>query len=193
MADQRIAAGAARSPLGASSSSPHVVASGANVEVLERPFTSQVSIRLDPGSDAFTHAGEALGVPLPATPNRVERAGERIALWLGPDEWLVVAPAGTPVLAEADDVSLPGTDVSAHRTLLEIRGPDARSLMARGCPLDFDPRIFGADRCAQSLLARVDVIVFPLDGEDSFGVLVRASFAPYLVAWLRDAIEGLDA
>ena len=73
------------------------------------------------------------------------------------------------------------------------RGRAARDLLARGCPLDLDPRSFAADQCAQTLLARVDVILFLMDDRDAFGVLVRASFARYLVDWLRDAIEGLES
>ena len=167
------------------------MASGRDVVVLEHPFMVQVDIRLDPEEAA--HAEPLPGLRLPLTPNRVATAGDPRALWLAPDEWLVLAPAGMSLEERPRWI-----DVSAHRTLLEIRGGAARDLLARGCPLDLDPRSFAADHCAQTLLARVDVILFRLaeashGDPDAFGVLVRASFARYLVDWLRDAIEGLEA
>ena len=176
----------ARSPLGHTDAIAVTVASGRDVVVLEHPFMVQVDIRLDPADAARV---EPLpGLRLPLTPNRVTTAGDPRALWLGPDEWLVLAPAGMSLEERPGRV-----DVSAHRTLLEIRGAGALDLLARGCPLDLDPRSFAADQCAQTLLARADAILFRLDDPDAWGVLVRASFARYLVDWLRDAIEGLDA
>lgn len=183
MGEPTIPAATPRSPLGATGADPVTVARGARPDpvVLEHPFVPQFSIRLEPGA-----AGTET---LPSTPNTVARAGVGTTLWLGPDEWLAVGavPDGIPAL-----------DVSGHRTLLEIRGRQARALLARGCPLDLDARVFGRERCAQTLLARVDVILWRLEprpdgAEDAFAVLVRSSFARSLVAWLRDAIEGLDA
>jgi sarcosine oxidase subunit gamma len=170
----------ARSPLGTTEPGSVAVATGSSVEVLEHPFVRQFSVRGEPGSRDTRE--------LPAVPNTVLRTPGQTALWLGPDEWLVLGSAPATAALE----------VSGHRTLLEVRGPAARDLLARGCPLDLDERTFTANRCAQTLLARVDVILFRLeapedDGGEAFGVLVRSSFARYLVDWLRDAIEGLEA
>ncbi|MBM4407014.1 MAG: sarcosine oxidase subunit gamma [Chloroflexi bacterium] len=199
MVEQRFADGGAVSPLGNRTFDPVVVVAGPGVEVLEHSFTDQLDVRLDPEPAVLGALGDRLRVAIPAEPNRVGRDGRRLALWLAPDEWLVLDPDNLE-----DDVArltmeggwppdVTFVDVSAHRTLLELRGRDARALLARGCPLDLDPRVFGPDHCAQTLLARVDVILFRLDGTDAFGVLVRASFARYLVAWLTDALEGFYA
>lgn len=203
MVEARNSAEGARSPLGNTSHDPVVVASGPGVEVLEHPFVDQLDVRCDPEPAALVAVGELLDVPLRGEPNRVGQgdgpAVRRRSLWLSPDEWLVIDPdhledvvAGI-ALGPGWPAGVTVVDVSAQRTLLEIRGPQARALLARGCPLDLDPRAFGADHCAQSLLARIDVGLFRLEGPDAFGILVRASFARYLVAWLRDAIEGMAA
>ena len=188
----------ARSPLGAESSEPRLLASGPGIEVFERPFTVQIDIRVDPTPEAIDQVGEALGVPLPAQPNRVSTSGALQAIWLSPDEWLIVAPPGDSLgIARAGRAAVESfagavVDVSAHRTLLELRGPASRDLLARGCSLDLHPRAFPPDACAQTTLARVDVILFQRS-PTAFGVFVRASFANYLVAWLRDAIAGMAA
>ena len=151
----------------------------------------QFVIRLDPGGRS---RGAATGAAAAADAQPVRRPPAiGRALWLAPDEWLVLAPAGM-----SPDERPRWIDVSAHRTLLEIRGGAARDLLARGCPLDLDSRTFAADHCAQTLLARVDVILFRFDPKrlatpTASASSFRSSFARYLVDWLRDAIEGLES
>ena len=59
-------------------------------------------------------------------------------------------------------------------------------MLARGCALDLHPSVFPPGRCAQTLVARAQVILYRPD-EHTFRLLVRPSFADYLRAWLRDA------
>jgi sarcosine oxidase subunit gamma len=162
-------------------------ASGDAVALREVPFLAQVNLRAD---DA---AARALGLPL--EPNTTRAGGERTTLWLGPDEWLVIGPDGS---AEALEAELLGAsagwvstvDVSANRTAIELTGPRVRDLLAFGCSLDLHPRAFGPGRCAQTTLARAQVVL-EARGEDAFRVHVRGSFAVYLAAWLVDAVDGL--
>ncbi len=82
-------------------------------------------------------------------------------------------------------------DVSANRTTLELRGPRARELLEFGCPIDLHPRVFGPGRCAQTLLARANVLIWHVadEPEDTWRLFVRPSFAAYVAAWLADAAE----
>jgi sarcosine oxidase subunit gamma len=75
-------------------------------------------------------------------------------------------------------------DVSANRVAFELSGPDAADVLAQGCSLDLD--LMAPGGCAQTLLARAQVILYRPDAE-TFGILVRPSFAGYLRAWLLDA------
>ena len=126
------------------------------------------------------------GAPQPGFPVEPNTAAGDV-LWLGPDEWLVLGGSERDFPAAAAAV-----DVSANRVVLELAGPAARDVLAGGCSLDLRPRSFGPGRCAQTLLARAQVILH-CTGEDTFRILVRPSFAPYLRAWLADAIAGADA
>jgi len=114
----------------------------------------------------------------PMAPNTI--AGD--ALWLGPDEWLVL---GGREQDFADACA--AVDVSASRVCLELAGPDAADVLARGCALDLHPSVFPPGRCAQTLLARAQVILYRTD-EHIFRLLVLPSYADYLRAWLRDAM-----
>ena len=85
-------------------------------------------------------------------------------------------------------------DVSANRTTLELRGPRARELLEFGCPIDLHPRVFGPGSCAQTLLARANVLMWFVteDPEPIYRLFVRPSFAAYVAAWLADAADGLN-
>jgi sarcosine oxidase subunit gamma len=203
----------ARAPLAERSSDLNRVAelSGGSVVVEHVPFLAQVDVRLDPA--AAVEQGVASEVALegsyvesegravrldrsdghlllPMTPNTVWEGGSRAALWLGPDEWLVLGPPGTHAeLVSALRTALDGlhhsaVDVSANRVGLALSGPGRYDLLAAGCGLDLDPRAWRPGMCAQTLLARVPVI---LHERVSFtGVLIRPSLAGYLIDWMLD-------
>ncbi|MFE2143813.1 sarcosine oxidase subunit gamma [Streptomyces sp. NPDC059456] len=176
-------------------------ASGGSLRLAELPFLAQVDVRLDPAGPAADSVALALGFPLPREPNTLARGDGSTALWLGPDEWLVTGPAGTRTDLEARlreavaDAHASVVDVSAQRTTLLVGGARAAELLAHGCSLDLHPRMFGAGRCAQTTLARAQVVLVreePGAGGGSgsgagFRVLVRSSFAGYLADWLLDA------
>ena len=169
-----------------------------SVSLREVPFVSQVNVRLDPDSDVAVRAADALGFVLPVLPNTTATCGFRTALWLGPDEWLVVGPEGDAASVEASLRDALGADwgsvvdVSANRTVLELQGPSARLALARGCPLDLHPRHFGSGACAQSLLAKAQVILWQRDDQPTYWIFVRASFATYEAEWLLTALQEFE-
>ncbi|MCF1592676.1 sarcosine oxidase subunit gamma [Streptomyces muensis] len=169
-------------------------ASGGAIRLAELPFLAQIDLRLDAKGPAAEAVGLALDLQLPLQPNTAVRAGESTALWLGPDEWLLVGPPGTErdlesrIREAAGDEPVSVTDVSAQRTTLLVTGPHARDLLAHGCSLDLHPRVFGPGRCAQTTLGRTQVVLAAREEPRAgFWVLVRSSFAGYLADWLLDA------
>jgi sarcosine oxidase subunit gamma len=164
------------------------------VRLREVTFLAQVNLRVDADGPAAPNITRALGAALPVAPNTVARHRDTSVLWLGPDEWLVVGPPGSQgrlsgelrvaLVPEAGSV----VDVSAHRTVVEIAGPAARAVLAKGCPLDLHQQRFPVGRCAQTMLARAQVVLVPRTAEEpAYWVFVRASFADYLAEWLLDA------
>jgi sarcosine oxidase subunit gamma len=164
-------------------------ASTPSIRVAEVPFLTQLTVRVGPKSAAFDQAGAVLGFGLPIEPNTV--AGDRHgrALWLGPDEWLIVAADRSdlePALSAALNFGAV-VDVSAQRTTIELAGPAARELLAKGCSVDLHQRAFGVGQCAQTTFARAPVILLPR-AADAYWVLVRASFAEYFAEFVLDAM-----
>lgn len=172
------------------------------VTIRELPFLTQLDVRVDPAAPEATEAARVLGVALPTTANTAVSGADGVeVLWLGPDEWLVVAPpdqaALEPALREALGSAGAVVDVSAHRTTITVSGPLTRDVLARGCSLDLDPRISPAGTCVQTLLALAGVILVVREGltQDGAGevhLLVRSSFARYLADWLLDACREYE-
>jgi sarcosine oxidase subunit gamma len=165
-----------------------------DILIREVPYLAQINLRADPNDgDLMQRLASTLGLLLPVVPNTVTSEGERRALWLGPDEWLSVGPDGErDILEQALRSGLDGAfgsivDVSANRTVLEIRGPIARELLAHGIPIDLDARSFGRDRCAQTLLAKAQVIIERRSDDPAFHLYIRSTFASYAADWLLDA------
>jgi len=167
---------------------------GAGLGLGELRFLGTVNLRVrrdDPIGRAALES--ALGAPLPKVGKSVA-AGAATLLALGPDEWLAVGDDG-PALARRLAEATPGqflgiTDVSENYTTLVLRGPAARQVLAKGCPLDLDASIFKPGDAASSLVAKATVVLRLLADEAAgavFHLLVRRSFAEYLYRWLEDA------
>jgi sarcosine oxidase subunit gamma len=150
------------------------------------------------GPEAARRIGAAFGVALPAGPCRAAEAGARAALWLGPDEWLLLAPAGESAAIEralAD--ALAGepasvVDVGHRQVALELAGADAAELLAAGCPLDLDEAAFPPGACTRTLFDKAEIALWRR-APDAFRIEVACSFAPYLEAMLDLARRDLAA
>lgn len=156
---------------------------------------AHVVLRCKPEMTLLEPIGNALAAPLPVEPNTVSYGdgwASRV-LWMGPDEWLIVGDARSGDAIEhairdaARDDHCSVVDVSAARCVLWVAGEGAPELLALGCPIDLDPRLFGPGRCAQTLLARASVLLEAVTDEPSYRVTVRPSYARYLEQWLFDA------
>lgn len=166
----------------------------AGITLSERPFRAMIDLRGDPTDAAFLAAARATaGVELPLEPNTTRRSGSLTALWLGPDEWLITAPAGEErALAPTLRAGLAGhhaavIDLTESRTVIAVSGVPARDLLAKGCTLDLHPRAFPVGACAQTGLARAGVLLHLVDEGPTFEITIPRSFADYLWAWLADA------
>lgn len=171
--------------------------SGADTAVIvEHPHLGKINLRGDSGDQTFMDAvAEAVGAAPPVEANIAVKAGKSTILWLGPDEWLVVTPEGKQGEAEsALAKALEGQHVSIvdgtdARTTIRLHGANARNVLMKGCPLDLHPRVFGPGQCAQSTLAKADVLIHQLDDTPTYDIYVLCSFSRYLWDWLADAAK----
>lgn len=169
--------------------------SGSSVALQPAGFRTLINLRARADDKAYAAGlSDLIGLELPAEPNRYSGDSEHALLWLGPDEWLLLAPdsEGPGIenrlrAALGDDPWLAVVDLSHNYTGLVLSGPSARDVLARGCPLDLHPRAFGEGQCAQTILAGTRVLLRATAG-DTFELWVRNSFARYTAQWLADAM-----
>ena len=165
----------------------------------EKAFLGYLNLRGRPAHTGFV-AGvlKALGVEAPTEPNTVIDAGDKRVYWLGPDEWLIVTPAGQQqeiadqLRATLDGVFSSVVDNSSGLTMIRISGENAAALLATDCPLDLHPREFKPGQCAQTRIAKAGMTIAPLADGNGFEVIIRRSFADYLLRWLQDAAVAFE-
>lgn len=163
------------------------------VRLVEEPFLTQIDLRMPEAFDT-SRVQCALGMSVPLQSDRVCGDEHNAVLWLGPDEWLVVAPDGRAetliddLHAVLSDTFASTVDVSANRTTVRLAGRVAREVLDKVCSLDLHPRVFGPGRCAQTLIGRTQAVLWQVDAEPSYRIMVRCSFANHLADVLLDAM-----
>lgn len=141
---------------------------------------------------AIGPAGEAFGLAFPREACRWAGANGRFVFWLGPDEWLLLAPEADPApIMEAIEAATAGlphalVDVSARSCLIEIAGPKAAFVLNQGCPLDLSLEAFPVGMCTRTVFHKVEIVLARLAPE-VFHVDVWNSFAPYAWELLEEA------
>ena len=149
------------------------------------------------GPEVRLAAEGALGLAIPAEACRAAAEGDSAALWLGPDEWLLIAAERrTDEAAAALAAALAGlahslVDVSHRQVALEVSGPDAPALLAAGCPLDLETEAFPVGMCTRTLLGKAEIVLWRTRA-DAFHIEVWRSFAPYVSAFLSEAARGVS-
>ena len=129
---------------------------------------------------ALARAASGLGVELPDAPNRARGTGIR-SVWMGPGDYLVIGGERDGAI---DGVHI--ADVTDAHVRFAATGTRAADLLAKGCPLDLHPRVFGPDHCAQTILAQVPALIEAVP--DGFAVTADISLSHYLEAWFSDAM-----
>ncbi len=190
------------------------VEGGVAMKVL--PYHGYLNLRGDPNDSGFLEAvREALGQPLPVAPNTFTQGACRV-FWLGPDEWLVMTKPGVvEALATRLADALLGracalTDLTGGQICIRLSGGKARDVLAKGCALDFHPRVFRPGQCAQTVLGKASMLIClsrhgpdpdssgdAMAEDDSsrachgefFDIVVRRTFAEYAAEWLYRSAE----
>jgi len=179
----------------------HQASASKAFRLVERPFLELINLRGDLRDATFVAAVEkVIGCKPPEKPNTTAAGNGYDLMWLGPDEWLVRSTAShsatqpAPLEAKLREafkgLFAAAVDIGSGYTVLEISGTRTRDVLARGCPLDLHPRLFGVGQCAQSHYFKASVTIVPT-GEDNFELVIRRSFADYFVKIMLDAAGPL--
>ena len=167
---------------------------GSGVELSLLPSRAKFVLRCRPGSVAA--AVQAFGVALPNEACRAAVSGSRAALWLGPDEWLLLAPPDdAAAIVRQFAGALAGAphsfvDVSHRSAAIAIEGAQAATLINHGCALDLAHAAFPAGMCTRTVFEKAEIILWRVE-EHTYHVEIERSFAPYVWRMLTEAREDL--
>ena len=132
----------------------------------------------------------ALGLTLPTAPKTSAAADglRRRALWLGPDEWLVIDEDGADLMSAcAAAKSLhSAVDVSHRNVAILVDGAGAAACINAGCPQDLSLEAFPVGACSRTVLGKIEVVLLRTT-ETAFRVEVWRSFSDYAWDFLEDA------
>ncbi len=149
-------------------------------ELAMLPSMARFSLR--GAADALAAGCAAFGAPAPGVLRAVAQ-GERAALWLGPDEVLLLGPAGTK-MPEIEHLPHALVDIGARQVGMTLIGQGGDAMLAAGCPLDLQR--FGVGACTRTMLGKTQVVLWrtaPL----AWHIEVWRSFSAYAVGLLRQA------
>lgn len=154
------------------------------------PAAPATRLSLRAGTDALGALSAAFGVTLPTRPKTSASANGRHALWLGPDEWLLIDETGADLMAAAASAGVlhSATDVSHRNTAILVSGPDAAGAIAGSCPLDLGNSIFPVGAAARTVLGKIEIVLLRT-GEEDYRVECWRSFSPYAFGILAEGAE----
>ena len=169
---------------------PNPKGGAAGLSIARIAGKSLINLRADDNIKARLET--LFGTALPSQPNKMAAIGTRRALWLGPDETLLMieeaqlAEFMLSVKAELGDAHYAATEISDSLAIFRLGGTRRLDVLAKGCSLDLHPDSFHIGDCAQSLLSHA-AITLAADTDNSLLLFCRTSFSDYVCSWLKDA------
>jgi len=110
-------------------------------------------------------------------------------LWSAPSTWLVISRRENIVetikeKCNSDNFAI--TDISHSRTIIQIKGLQAKDILKKGCPLNFNE--FENNNCAGTVFHGINIVVdFVGSNPDTFDLLTLRSFGESFYHHITDA------
>jgi len=150
----------------------------------------------------ITTIGKNLNMLLPTEANTSTSSQTLTALWLSPDEWLLISNETVSEdtnTYKVEDTLINSiaktnlgavTNVSDQFVMISIKGSKVFDLFATGSPFNFNEFKKKKGSVVQTILSHIDVIIH-LTEINEVNLLVRRSFSEHLHSWLNDSASRL--
>jgi heterotetrameric sarcosine oxidase gamma subunit len=126
--------------------------------------------------------GALHGLPQPA-PCRAISVGDNFLLWLGPDEFLLIAPSEAMPTLDTASVTI---DVAHRDAAMSVTGPCSAQVINAFCALDLHVSAFPVGMCTRTVFGKAEILLWRTAAEQ-FRIDVARSFSPYVWACLEEA------
>jgi sarcosine oxidase, subunit gamma len=133
-----------------------------------------------------------LGFDLPKAPRNSASWGDMKALWLSPDQWLILCTRSkiTALLAELNaalnKIHSLAVDVSDMRAIIRLEGEGVRETLMKGSSLDLISADYKAGTVRRMRFAEVAALLHIVE-ENVIDIYVFRSYAEYTWAFLTNA------
>jgi len=120
---------------------------------------------------------------------KVSSNKETRILWSAPSTWLVISRRENIVeiikeKCNSDNFAI--TDISHSRAIIQIKGLQAKDILKKGCPLNFNE--FENNNCAGTVFHGINIVVDFVDNNpDTFSLLTLRSFGESFYHHITDA------
>ena len=110
-------------------------------------------------------------------------------LWSAPNTWLVVSKKKDIlkiINTNCNNENFAITDISHSRTVIQIKGFQAKEVLKKGCPINFNQ--FEKNNCAGSVFHGITIVIDCIENEpQTFNLLTLRSFGESLYHHITDA------
>jgi sarcosine oxidase subunit gamma len=170
--------------------SGNIFANG-SVTIEAASTASRISLRANPrGAKSF---GKSHGINLPTIPGTSMISEQLAALWIGPDEWLVIDEKRSveALLPKRESKEFCAVDVSHRNTAFLVSGPRATDTLNAACPRNLSLTSFPVGTASRTIFGKAEIVLLRT-GNAAFRVECWRSFAPYVWELLLDAARTLQ-
>ena len=120
---------------------------------------------------------------------KVSSNKETRILWSAPKTWLVISRKeniAETIKEKCNSDNFAITDISHSRAIIQIKGLQAKNILKKGCPLNFNE--FENNNCAGTVFHGINIVVdFVSKNPDTFNLLTLRSFGESFYHHITDA------
>jgi sarcosine oxidase subunit gamma len=125
----------------------------------------------------------------PLQNSKVSSNKETRILWSGPATWLVISSKENiveTIKEKCSNENFAVTDISHSRAVIQIKGIQAKEILKKGCPINFNE--FEINYCAGTVFHGITIMIdFVNNNPDTFNLLTLRSFGESFYHHITDA------
>jgi len=126
---------------------------------------------------------------LPIENSKVTSNKETRILWNAPKTWLIISSKENiveTIKEKCNSENFAVTDISHSRAVIQIKGLQAKEILKKGCPLNFNE--FEKNNCAGTVFHGINIVVDFVDNNpDTFSLYTLRSFGESFYHHITDA------
>ena len=129
------------------------------------------------------------GLELSLQSSKVSSNKDTRILWSAPNTWLVVSQKEDIlkiINTNCNNENFATTDISHSRAVIQIKGFQAKEVLKKGCPINFNQ--FEKNNCAGSVFHGITIVIDCIENEpQTFNLLTLRSFGESFYHHITDA------